>query len=449
MPFQNNTIKKKKKGTKKKTLRKPIKLNKILRLREKTISKNKDMAKSYNKDFLNILVELISIDKAIGKKWESRAYEKAKETLLSITEDITSTEQLKDKPFIGNKILIKFEEFIKTGKVTYIEKYKKHPALVFKNIYGIGPKKIKELISQNITTLDDLRKHKELLNDTQKIGLEYFEPLQERIPRKEITIYKKKLQTIFNKIKKPTSKFEIVGSFRRGLPNSGDIDIIITDTEGDNSIFDIFLDKLQKEKIIIEFLSKGDKKSLTIGQLPGKLPRRIDFMYSPPQEYAFAILYFTGSMGFNTVMRAYANQLNFTMNEHGIYYYINKKKLDMLDIYFKDERSIFEFLSLVYKEPEERKDGRAVIIKDANYLGETKEAPQNKKKGKKKSSKKKKKPSTKKLLKLLKKNGVNELDSLAEKQLAKMLLMANDFYYNKKPILGDGVYDILKSFIEK
>lgn len=34
--------------------------------------------------------------------------------------------------------------------------------------------------------------------------------------------------------------------------------------------------------------------------------RRLDFLYTPPEEYAFAILYFTGSKDFNTGMRMLA-----------------------------------------------------------------------------------------------------------------------------------------------
>ena len=35
------------------------------------------------------------------------------------------------------------------------------------------------------------------------------------------------------------------------------------------------------------------------------------------EEFPFAILYFTGSKMFNTLMRARANDMNLTMNEHG------------------------------------------------------------------------------------------------------------------------------------
>ena len=103
-----------------------------------------------------------------------------------------------------------------------------------------------------------------------------------------------------------------------------------------------------------EFLSRGNKKSLTIGQLKGKPARRLDFMVTSNDEWAFASLYFTGSKLFNTLMRARANDMNLTMNEHGLYKYDKKKKGDMLNKKFKDEEAIFKFLGIKYVTPEER-----------------------------------------------------------------------------------------------
>ena len=39
------------------------------------------------------------------------------------------------------------------------------------------------------------------------------------------------------------------------------------------------IDLLESNNIIKEFLSKGSKKSLTIGKLKGKPARRIDFLF--------------------------------------------------------------------------------------------------------------------------------------------------------------------------
>ena len=117
-----------------------------------------------------------------------------------------------------------------------------------------------------------------------------------------------------------------MGSFRRGATNSGDIDIIVTDKNNDSTIFNAFIDELTKKNILIESLSRGDKKSLTIAKLPNKTPRRVDFMYTPYDEYGFAILYFTGSKIFNTVMRHEALKQGYTMNEHGLYKMENRIK---------------------------------------------------------------------------------------------------------------------------
>ena len=76
-----------------------------------------------------------------------------------------------------------------------------------------------------------------------------------------------------------------------------------------------------EEKIILHKLADVKIKVLAIGKLPsGKgAARRLDFLYTPPNEYAFAVLYFTGSKIFNTVMRQRALNMGYSLNEHGIY----------------------------------------------------------------------------------------------------------------------------------
>ena len=222
-----------------------------------------------------------------------------------------------------------------------MKKQKNDPRFIFSEIYGVGPKKADELVKKhNITTIKQLRdKQDELLNDKQKIGLKYYEDVLKRIPRKEIDLYHKKLSTIFDKVKNKNSTFEIVGSYRRGALDSGDIDIIISDPSDSREVFNKFLDELIS-KILIEVLSRGDVKSLGISKLPRKPARRIDFI-SPKKEHAFAILYFTGSKAFNTGMRAKALKLGYSMNEHGLYKMTNGKKGKRLNKYFPDEESLF------------------------------------------------------------------------------------------------------------
>ena len=155
----------------------------------------------------------------------------------------------------------------------------------------------------------------------------------------------------------------IVGSYRREKGTSGDIDIIITNKQNNDKIFNDFLDALIKKKIVIEVLSRGNKKSLAISKIKNSIPRRIDFLYAPPDEYSFATYILQEVLVFNTVMRKHALQLNYSMNEHGLYNMKNKVKQDKVDILFPDEKSIFDFLGLEYREPKDRIDNNSLQIK--------------------------------------------------------------------------------------
>jgi DNA polymerase beta len=212
------------------------------------------------------------------------------------------------------------------------------------------------------------------------------------------------LESNFKEIAPPGSSFEIVGSYRRGAENSGDIDIIITNKDNNISAYSKFLDDLIKKNIVIEVLSRGSTKSLTIAKLPDDptaIPRRLDFLYTPPSEYAFALLYFTGSKYFNVVMRQHALDMGFSLNEHGLSKVIKGKKSEPLTNYFPDEESIFEFLNLVYKDPSERKNAQSIQIIGSESI------PQKKKLRKKKLRKKKLRKKKLRKKKLKKKNKSN------------------------------------------
>ena len=417
----------------------------------------------YNEDFIKLMGTLHKQMMASGKFFRANAYKKAQEAIMREKNDIMTIDELKSKRGIGETIINKLNEFVKTGTLRIIEKAKQDPVFIFSNVYGIGPKKAQEIVkTHKITTIKELREKQDVLNDKQKIGLKYYEDILKRIPRKEIDTYKKELTKIFKKIKKEKknkgSSFDIVGSYRRGLENSGDIDIVITDENNDDTVFNAFMDELIKKGIIKEVLSRGKVKSLVIGQIKGKPARRLDFLYSPREEYSFAVLYFTGSASFNTVMRHHALQKGYTMNEHGLYNLVDGKKADRIDIYFPTEKSIFDFLNLEYKNPIERKNGLAVEVKTSVLSPKTKHTTTLKKEKKKpvkkqatkkkKTEVKKKRFQKKKALKEFQDKGIEYLKSVEEDNLATMLLTANDAYYNTKtPLLTDIQFDILKEYI--
>lgn len=394
-------------------------------------------------NFINALEQLEKLMSQKGEHFRARAYSKAKEALILYNKPVKTKEDLKGIKGIGKTIIAKFEEFKQTGTLQAIEKEKQNPMFVFTNVYGIGPKKAKELVKKhNLKTISELRERQdELLNDVQKKGLKYYEDILKRIPRKEIEKYDKTLNKLFNSVKNSESKLQIVGSYRRGKKDSGDIDIIISDNNNDETVFIKFIDELIKKNILVEVLSRGSVKCLGVSKVRGKPARRVDFMFTPKKEFAFAILYFTGSKEFNTVMRQRALDLGYSMNEHGFTKMKNGKKTTKLDKYFPDEQSIFEFLGMRYKDPTERIDGNSVEL-----------LPKKKKNTKRRTKKTtlKKKHSVMHFVKEYKKHGQPILEAMVEPDLSAIIRYANEKYYcNNESVMTDEQYDILKEFIEE
>jgi len=456
----------KKKVSKKRRLKTPV----VLEVMEE------EPVKRYNEKFIELMEKLSSIMLKQGEPFRARAYQKAQETIMSYPDNITDTKQLQGKPGIGSTIMEKLNEYVETGTLRVLEREKTNPINILGDIYGIGPKKAQELVNSGIKTIDELKsRQNELLNDIQKVGLKYNDQIQERIPRSEIEEFEGLFKTIFGKVASQSldDKFEIVGSYRRGAQSSGDIDVIITGKTGE--IYKRFVDELIKTGVILEVLSRGQSKTLVIAKLPGeRVARRIDFLYAPPDEFAFAILYFTGSKIFNTVMRQYGLNKGYTFNEHGIHSLENKKKGAKVDKLFHSEKDIFDFLGLQYKTPIERKDGRSVmpVNEVATSIIEPpidiKGVPTHMKEIKqpvKKNTTLKKKPqielvelvepvsptsiATLDIIKNFTHNGISVLEQLNEKQLTDILRLANQKYYNESNVMTDNQYDIVKEYIEQ
>jgi NAD-dependent DNA ligase/DNA polymerase/3'-5' exonuclease PolX len=458
-----------------------------------------------NEKFIDLMEQLSDIMLKRGEPFRARAYQKAQQTIMSYPDDILSPDDLKDSPGIGKTIMEKLNEYVETGTLQILEREKLNPINILSDVYGIGPKKAKELVDNGITSIEQLRANQDLLNDIQRVGLRYYEDILKRIPRSEIEDYKVIFEDLFPM--ETNSKMEIVGSYRRGALNSGDIDVIITSNNA--NIFTTFIDNLIKEKIITHVLSRGPTKCLVIAKIPSSNSyRRVDFLYTTQEEFPFAILYFTGSKIFNTVMRHIALENGYTMNEHGMYTMQDKKKGSKINHTFTNEADIFDFLGLMYKAPHERIDGRAVIFKNDinmnnnlnNNLNNMNDLNENVVVAKKKTGKtlkkkgspvtktaKKTKPVKSKKVTLVieddedfedddfeddndfvnngnhnnhnssaiisgpspillannfRKYGLVFLQQLNEEQLNSIIYQANIAYYNEEPFLTDNEYDI-------
>lgn len=305
--------------------------------------------------------------KEIAEKqpYKARAYATVINQLKTHEAPILSFEDVKGIKGIGDKISDKIKEILATGELQAAERAKAKHNIdsldLFQQIYGVGAVKANELVNAGLKTIEDVRERgMDLLNNKQKIGLQYFDAILERIPRKEMRIH---AEIIVSYIPKEL-EYEIVGSYRRGETESGDIDVLIRShssltEKASGMLLKKITNDMAKSGYMVEILALGNKKAMGICSIEVGKYRRIDFVITSSNEYAYAILYFTGSMKFNVAMRDWALDRGYTMNEHGM---VPKKGSTVPEApVMNTEEDIFAYLGLKYIPPTERVDSKQII----------------------------------------------------------------------------------------
>ena len=307
-----------------------------------------------------------------GEKFKSIAYKKAIDALKRHDGPVYSADHIKDLPGIGKKIFEKIVEITQTGALQAAERMKETTNVgameILLNIHGIGPVKAKDLIGKGIRTIADLRAalaaDPDLLNETQQTGLFYYEDGIQRIPRAEMIVHEEVLMTFLNKDLNGT----IVGSYRRGAKDSGDIDMLITyggrvTEKKAQTLFQEYVEKLTEKGYVISKLVSGAKKWMGYVRLGSDgVARRLDLLLTPPKEFAYALLYFTGSDRFNVAFRKHCLDLGYTLNEHIMK--ITEKGLSkgVKEVPpMASEEDIFAFVGLRFVGPTERLNGSLVV----------------------------------------------------------------------------------------
>ena len=316
------------------------------------ISKLEDLKKIYDKDK--------------DKKWGSRAISSAIQSIKKYDGTIISGDQMrKDIKGIGEKISVRIDEILKTGtleELNSISDYDKNINASIENlllITGVGPTRAQKWVSMNIKTVEELSKaiDDKIVKSTHHIdvGIKYYYDFQKKIPRDEIDNIKIFLTSRLKSIDKDLI-FEICGSYRRGLSESGDIDVLISHPKFYENIenekfLDIIVKDFKKYKFIIDYLTKeGNTKFMGVCKLQNdKIGRRIDIRVVNYSSYFTSLLYFTGSKNFNVYLRNKALENNYSLNEYALTDMNNNNH-----IILKTEEEIFEILKIPYLSPIER-----------------------------------------------------------------------------------------------
>lgn len=315
------------------------------------LSRNKDLIKNTTKQMTN-LTAIINFYKELFKSNSFKGYSILKKLKTLYTVYFKCNRE--DNEFILKEV----RDFANSPIANAVN--------VFNNIYGVGPAKIKVLLSKNIYTIEQLRdtlnNEPKLLNNKQKMGLRHYEDLNERIPRNEITLFNKMAMKLITDNYGTDISMTIAGSYRRGVKTSGDIDMLITSHKYEGKALDMVLKLLMDNNIVYENLAKGKKKFMGVIKVtPQHKARHLDIIETSPNDYPFAILYFTGNAQHNVEMRIQALSLGYSLNEYNMTLKGTKITVPVEKIRekigkdrYETEEDIYKFLDMKYVQPTKR-----------------------------------------------------------------------------------------------
>ena len=372
---------------------------------------------SPNNDFINELkkiklARLLTLDE-IGV----RAYSTSIASLAAYPYQIQSTREILALPGCDQKIASLFHEYKSTGHLQAVEDLEADPALKvlreFYEIWGVGAKTAREFYyDKGWRDLDDIVEYGwKSLSRVQQIGLKYYDEFLLKIPRSEVESITATITRHAKLVTDPNVETIIVGGYRRGKSESGDVDVILShrDEAMTYNLVDRVVKSLEKEGCITHTLtlnltnSKRDQqplpvntatigghgfdtldKALVVWQDPNwqtkeadlaanpkaKNPnphRRVDIIISPWRTVGCAIAGWTSGTTFQRDLRRYAkNKLGWKFDSSGVRERGTGRWVDLegwtdkktrCKDWKEAERKVFEGIGLVYREPWDRCTG--------------------------------------------------------------------------------------------
>lgn len=317
--------------------------------------------------FITEKLQILATSYANSKdQWRALGYKKAIASVKNYHKKLETWEECSSLPFVGERLAKKIWEIVETGHLRRLDHVdpKQEAINLFVGVWGAGPTTAEAWVSQGLKTLEDLKNHGKLTRQ-QEIGLKYYDEFLERMPREEAGQIEEVVKNAALEINPGLEAFAC-GSYRRGKPTCGDVDVIVSHPDGKSheGVMTKLLDSLKSSGFLTDdltFAENGEhRKYLGVCKLPGENTkhRRLDIIVVPYNEWACSLLYFTGSDYFNRSMRLLAKNNGMSLSEHslntGVVRKGGEKIFEGTPLPVFSEKDVFDYLGLEYREPHER-----------------------------------------------------------------------------------------------
>lgn len=367
-------------------------------------------ARTPNDCFIGLLKSIRMYRKLGDDETGERAYSTAIASIAAYPYQITTAHELNRLPGCGNKIVGLYQEWEATGTLADIEAAKTKPGMaateLFYQIWGVGGVLARKFQRQGWNDLDDVVEHGwSDLSRVQQIGVKYYDDFLIPIPRAEVEQIGNTIQRHAQNID-PDFQMTIVGGYRRGKEQSGDVDVVVShrDESATLNFVNMLLVGLEKSGYITHTLlmslhnsqrgqrpvswkgnagggtgfdtldkamvvwkdPESDESRMANEAVPRTPHRRVDIIVSPWKTVGCAVLGWSGDTTFQRDLRRYCkNVKGLKFDSSGVRSRTDGAWVDLedggelgpaLDMVTAEKR-VFEGLGLVWRSPEERCTG--------------------------------------------------------------------------------------------
>ena len=243
-----------------------------------------------NAAFIAQLTRIRTARTLTGDKVGVRAYSSAIATLAAYPHRLSSAHEVARLPGCGAKIALLFHEFRETGRLAEAEADDGDPKLAvlrtFYGIWGVAETTARDFYNRGWRDLDDVVEFgwDSALTRVQQIGVKFYDELQLGIPRDEVERIAAVVLEHANRVtlaEEAAGRMQgigggpgrcemvIVGGYRRGKAESGDVDVVLShrDERVTRNLIERLVVSLERDGYITHTLSLSTKNSER-GQMP-------------------------------------------------------------------------------------------------------------------------------------------------------------------------------------
>ncbi|XP_053243387.1 DNA nucleotidylexotransferase [Podarcis raffonei] len=350
---------------------------------------------NYNKKFTDAFEVLAENYEFREDEGHCLAFRRAASVLKFLPFAVVRVSDVEGLPWMGEQVKAIIEDIIEDGEsprvnaVLNSENYRS--IKLFTSVFGVGLKTSEKWYRMGFRTLEEVKCDKNLkLTRMQRAGFLHYEDLVSCVSKAEADaaslIVKESVQRF-----SPSALVTLTGGFRRGKKAGHDVDFLITvpGSSQEDELLHLVIDFWKKQGLVLYYdliESTFEKKKLPSKKVDGldnfqkcfiilKLPKgkvdfgnsvisvasaeegkkdwkaiRVDLVVSPFEQYAFALLGWSGSRQFERDLRRYAtHEKKMMLDNHALY-----DKTKKIFLKAASEEEIFAHLGLDYIEPWER-----------------------------------------------------------------------------------------------